>query len=399
MVSNMEKSEFLKEQVNLLKRKKNDPSIEWQDIADFRTDYYGKYEHRDTVRKGAKILLEYLEEGWNITPPSSIDFGEYSEDIKIQKERIKLQTEKQEYRKWVRELARDELITEHIVDAIKHLDPLQIPDIIIPQHQKREYLLTISDAHYGIEFDIKDLYGRTINAYSPEIFERRMWYLLGKVIEIIKQEDIHELHIFELGDALDGILRANSQLMQLRYGIIDSGILYANFLSEWLNELSHYVRIKFQMVKRSNHNQLRIVGQPKNAFPDEDMSKSMLTLIKERLKNNPNVLIIENPTGLDYAQIATYTVLGGHFETKDLGKAINEFSRTYMTPIDYLISGHWHSLNVSDVGIDSEVISVRSIIGVNPYSMTLNKTANSGASLFVFEQGQGRVCEYSFKLN
>ena len=395
----MDKNEFLKDQIELLKKKRIDSSIEWQDIADFRSKYTGQQEHRDTVRKGSKMLLEYLDEGWDVVPPSSIDFGSISYDMKMQKEKIKVQTEKNEMRKYVRELARDELITEHIVNAIRDLKPMDVPVHIIPEHRNKGYLLAISDAHYGVEFEIKDLYGRTINSYSTEIFEQRMWSLFSKVLEKINQEDIKELHIFELGDALDGILRANSQLMQLRYGIIDSSILYADFLSHWLNELSKYVRIKFQMVKRSNHNQLRIVGQPKNAFPDEDMSKSMLVFIKERLKNNPNITIIENPTGLNFAQISTYTVLGGHFETKDLEKNIRELSSIHAVPIDYLISGHWHSLSISDVGIDSEVMSVRSIIGVNPYSMSINKAANAGASMFVFETGFGKVCEYSFKLN
>lgn len=110
----------------------------------------------------------------------------------------------------------------------------------------KEYLLTISDAHFGVEFEIKDLYGNILNAYSPEIFKNRMWDLYNKVIEQIQKDHIQVLNIFELGDALDGILRANSQLMQLRYGIIDSAILYADFLSTWLNELSNHVRIKFQ---------------------------------------------------------------------------------------------------------------------------------------------------------
>jgi hypothetical protein len=29
----------------------------------------------------------------------------------------------------------------------------------------------------------------------------------------------------------------------------------------------------------------------------------------------------------------------------------------------------------------------------------LQKTSNAGANLFVFEQGNGKVCEYTFKLN
>ena len=394
----MDNNEFLKEQLDLIKQKQIDTSIEWQDVADFRSSHGKESEHRDTIRKGSKLLLEYIDAGWDLLPSSSIQLGRFSDEIALKKERIKLQTEKQEFNKWIREYSRDELIAEHIVNAVHQLQPLNVPGYIPPVHMNKEYLLTISDAHFGVEFEIKDLYGNILNAYSPEIFKNRMWDLYNKVIEQIQKDHIQVLNIFELGDALDGILRANSQLMQLRYGIIDSSILYADFLSTWLNELSKHVRIKFQMVKRSNHNQLRLVGQPKNAFPDEDMSKSILVFMKERLKGNRNVEIIENPTGLVYAQLATYAILGGHFETKNLGDSLKDFSKTYQMPLDYIISGHWHSLATGDVGINSEYISVRSIIGVNPYSYSINKVSNAGASMFVFEQGNGLVDEHHYKL-
>ena len=393
----MDKNEFLKEQLDLIKRKQKDPFIEWQDITDFRNEYFNCPEHRDTIRKGSKLLLEYIQAGWDIVPSSSI-LNSSTELLELKKERIKIQTEKLELNKWMRELSRDELIAEKIVDAIHSLHPMDIPDPIVPLNTKKEYLLTLSDAHYGVEFSIKDLYGYVMNEYNPRIFENRMWDLFYQLIEQIKSDNIKVLNIFDLGDDLDGLLRANSQLMQLKYGVIDSSILYANFLSEWLNELSHYVKVKFQMVKRSNHNQLRLVGQPKNAFPDEDMSKSMLVFIKERLKDNPNITIIENPTGLAYAQLGTYTILGGHFETKNLADELKNYSKTYGVPIDYIFSGHWHSSFSGDVGIDSEYISVRSLMGINPYSMQINKTAPAGASMFVFEQGKGITCEYRYKL-
>ena len=221
----------------------------------------------------------------------------------IKKERNKLQTEKLEYNKWLREEARDEMILECITNAISKLEPLDIPEYIPPIKDNQSYLLCFGDAHYGVEFQLKDLFGNIINEYSPEIFEKRMWDLYNQVIYLINKEGINELNIWELGDGLQGILRLNSQLMKLKYGIIDSSILYANFLAEWLNELSQYVKIKFQMVVDSNHNQLRICNAPKNAFPEENMSKSMLVLIKEILKNNPNVDIIENPTGMNYSRL------------------------------------------------------------------------------------------------
>ena len=83
---------------------------------------------------------------------------------------------------------------------------------------------------------------------------------------------------------------------------------------------------------------------------------------------------------------------------KNLGDSLKDFSKTYQVPLDYIISGHWHSLTTGDVGINSEYISVRSIIGVNPYSYSINKVSNAGASMFVFEQGNGLVDEHHYKL-
>lgn len=38
MVDDINKVEFLEQQLDLLKRKQKDSNIEWQDIADFRSD-------------------------------------------------------------------------------------------------------------------------------------------------------------------------------------------------------------------------------------------------------------------------------------------------------------------------------------------------------------------------
>lgn len=379
--------------------------IDWSEIS----EKYNVGWNGDSIRKaqqpillGGTFVSEYYK--WKESQDKNKDDDEYLKELDIkkrelQKERNKLQTEKLEYNKWLREEARDEMILESITNAISNLKPLNIPKYIEPYTDSRAYLLAFGDAHYGIEFQLKDLFGNVINEYSPEIFEKRMWDLYNQIIYLIDKEDINELHIWDLGDGIQGILRLNSQLMKLRYGIIDSSILYANFLAEWLNELSRYVRIKFQMVIDSNHNQLRICNAPKNAFPEENMSKSMLVLIKERLKNNSNITIIENPTGMNYGMMTDCNILGIHGEVKNLSNAINEFSRTYGIQLDYLVGAHCHHLSQKETGIRSEVLSIRSIIGVDPYALSLNKTSDAGASLFVFDRLKGKTCEYSLKLN
>ena len=377
--------------------------LDWAEI----NAKYGIEFNSDTSRKGSQpplfggvFVKEYFD--WKRSKEDNKNNSSYMDDLTIQrreleKAKIKLQTEKLEYAKWLREEARDELITEKICNTISTLPPLNIPEYIEPKHNTRAYALIFGDEHYGAEFELKGLFGDVINAYSPEIFEERMWDLLNQTIKLVKKENIDTLNVFSMGDFCDGVLRV-SQLMKLRYGVVDGTIKYADFICNWLNELTKYVRVKFQMTN-GNHTELRMLGQPKGTFTEDNMGKVVSEFIKVRLKDNVNFTYVENPTGFIYAQLAGHTLLGIHGEVKNMENAIKDFSKTYNVPIDYLLAGHLHHTKIEDVGINSEVINVPSIVGVDPYSLSLNKTSNAAGKLLVFEQTRGIVCEYRLKLN
>ena len=379
-------------------------ALGWNEISklmnekfiDDEIDYKGS----SAWRKDYRTTKKFFDAG--VFDNSDKDKELKDKKLELEKERKKLQTEKIEYNRWIREDARDEMILESICNAMKTLPSISRPrPIFIPHNlsQEKEYLLCIADAHYGVEFTLPDLLGNNINAYSPEIFENRMWKLLDEVISIIRKEDISHLNVWELGDGIEGILRLTSQLMKLRYGIIDSSLRYANFLADWLLELSKYVKISFQMVKDSNHCQLRICNAKKNAFPEENMSKVVLAFLKERLKDVDRITISENPTGFTFDNFCGSYTLGNHGEMKNFASSVNDFERLYNQQVDYVICGHIHHFKAEEVGKNSEVIACRSIMGGDPYGASLNRVSNAGASLFVFENGKGKTCEYTIKLD
>lgn len=395
----MEQAEFLSRQFNLLSQRLNDPSIEWQDIADLRSEYTGEDEHRDTIRKGAKLFYEYLEAGWVKNPAecSVVSPSKVAVQIcELQKERCKIQTEKLEFNRWLRENARDELIVEHICQAVEKLEPLAIPNPIHTDLSDREGVLVFGDEHYGTEFEIHGLHNEIINSYSPDIFESRMWNLLEQTISITTKEGFSKIHVFSMGDFEDGLLRVK-QLMQLRYGVVEGTVRYADFISNWLNELSKYVEVEFQTTS-GNHTELRMLGQPKGTFTKENMSLVVDAMITTRLANNPNFTFVKNPTGYIFADILGYKLLGIHGEVKSMEQAIKDFSQMYRVQLDFLIAGHKHHSRSETVGINQEVINVPSIIGVDDYSLSIHKTSNAGATFLVFEKGKGKSIEYAIKL-
>ena len=320
-------------------------------------------------------------------------------DIKmnqLEKEKIKIQTEKLELQRWRREVARDELICEKICNEVRANNAIVAPQPIVVDKAGRSAILAFGDEHYATEFTIYGLYGEVINSYSPEIFEQRMWDLFYKTIDIVEKESLTTLHVFALGDFTDGILRC-SQLMKLRYGVVEGTVKYANFIANWLNELTKYVRVKYQMVY-GNHSELRMLGQPKGTFKEDNTGMFVREMIRTYLENNPNFELIINPTGLIFDNIEGFNVLGIHGEVRNMESAIKDFSNTYNTNIQILLGGHMHHYKAETVGINKDVINVPSVIGIDDYSMSLNKTSNPGAVLFCIEENKGVTLEYKIKL-
>lgn len=374
-----------------------DMRLKWQEIADLINGETGLNYSESKYRKDYHTYMMGVNDGKQCRQQTSAAPTEdktpadtVAEQIReIQKEKLKVRTDKLEYNRWLRENARDELIMEHIIDEVRKLPTLEAPNFdatVYERHLRcdaKEAVLAFGDEHYGTEFKIYGLFGEVINEYSPEIFERRMAELLETVKRIIAKEGIEVLHVFSLGDCVDGVLRV-SQLRKLRYGVVESSVRYADYISRWLNELSKVVLIKFQMVY-GNHSELRMLGQPKGTFVDENTGLFVKEIIKTRLENNKNFIMEDNPTGLIFANVCGKDILGIHGEVKNMEQAIKNFSMTYNANIDILIGGHMHHYKSEGVGIDKDVWNVPSIIGVDSFAMSINKTSRPGAVFTVFD--------------
>lgn len=366
-----------------INRELNIEEENWRDESSFRKRY--------------RNYLDAYEQIFSKEQFTDKQVSEYADQKReLQKLKTQIQTEKLEYNRWLREEARDELITERICSEIRANNSLAAPKPIVIDKANRSAVLAFGDEHYAAEFTIYGLYGEMINSYNPEIFEQRMWDLFHQVIDIVQKEELTTLYVFALGDFTDGILRC-AQLMKLRYGVIESTVKYANFIAHWLNELTKYVKVKYQMVY-GNHSELRMLGQPKGTFKDENTGMFVREMIKTYLEKNPNFEMIINPTGLIFDNIEGLNVLGIHGEVKNMENAIKDFSNTYNTNIQILLGGHMHHYKAETVGVNKDVINVPSIIGIDDYSMSLNKTSNPGAVLFCIEENKGVTLEYKIKL-
>ena len=320
------------------------------------------------------------------------------ERYKLEKEKVKVRTEKIVLNQLLREEARFELFTEHTVDAVKKYGQI----IAKPNHiQKKEGNTTgsliFSDPHFDKELKILGLDGETLNEYNPEIFQQRMWKMLNKTLHICDKEGFNSINVFDLGDDLEGMLRMG-QLMSLRYGLTESAIRYSYFLASWLSEMSKYIHVDFYFTE-GNHTSIRVISGKKDDLPAENMGKIIIVLLKEILRDNTNITIHSNNTNNIYTKIQGFNILGVHGEEKDVPASLKDYSHIYNKQIDYIMTGHKHHANSINAGIRKGCIGVGSIIGIDEFSMKLKRVSDPTATFVIFEENVGKVDEKTIYLS
>ena len=372
--------------------------MSWEDATPLINESLSENKCSSAHRKPVQYTIPFYEHVF-----SKMQSNEYSKQIQAQKrelekERMKLQTEKIEYNRWLREEAREELFEEKVIESIeKNLNKQEPPKRITTTKSKRCGLLNIADLHFAKDFKIYGLNNEIINEYSPEIFYSRMEQLFNEVIEYIQKENLTYIKVFNLGDVLDGFIR-HSQLWTLRYGVIDSANILGEYLGKWLKELSKYVVVEYHQTV-GNHGECRLLDGRKGEHTNDNIEKVTGNLIRIINKDNPNFTMVENKTGFIFTKIAGFNVLGIHGEVANLAQALKDYSDIYDVKISYLVAGHKHHSEFVNCGAKKGCIGVGSVVGSDDFSMKIKKSADATASFCIFEEGKGKTDEHTFILN
>lgn len=337
--------------------------------------------------------------------PEELDLIALKESV--QEERLKLQTVNLEYNQIQRAKARDKLFTEQIVDAIKRLPTLEHIDGCELKDAKSNNVgvLCIADAHYGVDINMKDVFGHTVNLYNPDVFKQRMESLLSEVsadAEDFCQYD--SLQVFDLGDALQGALRM-TDLVRLKMGVVDAALEYANYISVWLTELQKRVRvpIKYHCLG-GNHCEIRLLNAKAGDFADENFGKIIREFISLRLRDNPYISV-EAYGEFAYENIKGTKILAYHGDRSKKDVPEITYWQTYHNiDIDILLMGHLHHGEQNSIGYggkagEQQVIHVPSIVGIDDFAKKQRKIAKAGALFFMIEDGGRKTWQKTYILN
>ena len=282
-----------------------------------------------------------------------------------------------------------------------------MPPISIGEHSpafaigKRTLVLCVADCHFGAEWIVRGLRGEILNRYNPEVFAERMDDLLMQVRDIIDRESISDVQLLLCGDSLDGMLRP-SQLMKLRWGVIESCMRFSEHMAQWIAALSQYATVSVCGVD-GNHTETRSLNSKRGDFPGENLEKVIFWFLAERLKDVPGVLVDSVTEQQKHLTVQGFSILLTHgTDIKSLENAAKQTMLLYGESIDYLICGHKHReqeyvSGYTDQG-NAVVIRVPSLCGMDEYAQRLGYGGKPGALAMVLEAGYGRRCIYPISL-
>ena len=388
--------------VRLATQNLEDKIIDYQDWAeivlgpDYRDVYSNEY-----IRRSAKVFSIFLKnaEGQEIEGDKSGELRELLSQIKA--ERIKLSTTNIEYNAIQRAEARNDLFNEQIIKAIERLEPIKgtRPKLDVePCDKHRTALLAISDLHAGSTFTVKGIYNEIVNEYSYDIMCARLWSIIDK----IEADDIvfDDLTVAICGDLVEGILRESS-LTKLREPVTDTVIRLAEFLSEWIYQLSIRLEKKVNVVIiGGNHDNIRsLTSRP--MFEGENLTKIVVEFIKLRLQD------LDWITVDDYQDVAIKNIQGvnvmfQHGEDKDLKTTMDYFSNLYNIDVDEIVAGHLHRGESKTVGItelgDRQLTRVGSIVGIDSYAKQIRASARPSCYIALYEEDNGKTWSRNYYL-
>lgn len=375
--------------------------MEYQDII----DKYGVKIHYDSLRKsqqtpfGAVAVTQYLENKYKNTEKQSVA-DELDEKLSaIRKERIKLQTANVERTRLDRNEARQQYYYEQVGSVTTSLPLPEFKTIPLDESDSIEYLVAITDIHYGAYFKSEN------NEYSPKIAQERFEYLTCRLIDFIQEKKITKLHIATLGDILQGILRVNDLKIN-ESSVVKATVEISRIIAMFLREISKYTNVEYYHVPSANHTQLRLLNTKANQLAEEDLEYVISNYIKDLSKGNERINVHLSDENKPYIEIPIfdYDIIAMHgHQIRNIESAIKDLSLIRKSLVDYLILGHYHSgkeiPSYEGVCHDAEILICPSFVGSDPYSDSLMKGTKAAVKIYGFSDIYGHTETHKIILN
>lgn len=361
-----------------------------QDMADLFNKETGENYGESKYRK----FLAAFSKGYEFAIDNNLDTAEAMEELEEAKKdfeiaKLQFQDQRREYRKYLRHEGRlDHLLREMIDEFELEMDkkPLDWYKKVEPKGSKRAGILMLSDLHNEMVTD------NHWNTFNEDVFYERLNQVASETIEYKEKHDLDELHIFQIGDLIEGVLHRLTRIKETETATRATQRV-AEKLSEMVSVLANeYPKIKFYSVA-GNHD--RTAARKEEEIRTESFHEFVPWYMKVRLKDFGNVEIVENEydSEIIVADILGNTYFGVHGHLDNPGQAIQNLTLMVRKFPAAVLMGHFHK------NFENEIHSIDVIInggfaGTNEWAKDKRLTSKAHQKFLVVDEKGRKTTEY-----
>lgn len=291
------------------------------------------------------------------------------------------------YKSEVRRVSEVDLIAEICkevhgeYDSSINVKALEIIEVS-PKSTNNSPFLIMGDAHAGYEYD---------GLYNDGIFLSRMKRAFDEMYTYIKENELEQVNILEMGDQIEGTGLRKSQLAYTSQMMTMQAAMYEEVFSELLEQLAERVpdtKIVVYFITSDNHSEIRAHNTGPKGLKDhfaENIGRGLKREVETAHKYGGLLNVefnISDEFFLKTEQGQTLYAAHGHNNSKNMEMLPKQVYDDLGETPDIIITGHWHQFRyltrqVKD-GFMGATITSPSIVGDTDFSNQLHLSSLPG---------------------
>lgn len=273
------------------------------------------------------------------------------------------------------------LIAEQIGEAYKNYDWSKVKFTYneIPKTEKKMFV-ALTDLHIGALVDT------SFNKFNYEVAQARMQQYLNKVITEIKNNDISEVYLMNLGDVIEHPYMHN--LMYTSEFVMSEQIARASdLIIKFMVSLSEHVSVRVAGIA-GNHDRFE---ENKNVNLDSDHAVRLVNYSIKSYIENSKIKRVTYEQAKDYEHSISLNGVNIKCVHGDLDNIKNEnilAKHSDMDGIDYnlIVMGHFHHHRIIELGIEKFAVMFGTLKGADMYSQKVRKLSNPSQGVIIIDE-------------
>lgn len=377
---------------------KNDGFLDmtWTELAEILnkelredpSEYYSESAYRKKFALMKQTREEFGDESNDATAEELIELHR-----ELEKEKVKIRDERNEYRRLLREEARKESYCEQFVRSICSAAQdyslnykNNAHDIYI--NGDNDLLISLSDLHAGIEVN------NFWNTYNQDVLKKRLNHYLDRIIEIQMRHHSKDAFIV-CSELLSGIIHPTLRI-ENNQDLIDQFLMVTNYISGFLAELSSCFESVHVYVAPGNHS--RINPSKDMDLAHENMDNLVIPFLRAKLQNYKNIICYDNDIdqGTVIFPIRHLNIFAVHGDKDTLTNVADNMQHMYGVKPDIVLTGHRHT-NALHTDYDVKVVQSGCLSGGDQYCVDKRLKNRPEQVVCVISDTEGLDCVYDVK--